>query len=256
MLFLLACITVGAGLGMTIAWVHQRRIGNATIVDAYWTFLVTIAGIVALALGDGDATRRLIVGLMLAMWGLRLGIYLLQRAFSDAAEDGRYADLRAEKGNEFQSFMLKFLWFQAVTIPFFAIPHLITAEVSAGLTIGLGVAIALYAVGWLIQTQADQQLGNFRRDPANAGQVCKVGWWGRCRHPNYFGEWLMSIAFACCALAHPVWWIAALAWLLPIVEGLLLRYMTGVPSVEKRALISEVRLTASINKKFPLLFHA
>eukprot|EP00208_Stichococcus_sp_RCC1054_P001079 CAMPEP_0206145244 /NCGR_PEP_ID=MMETSP1473-20131121/26782_1 /ASSEMBLY_ACC=CAM_ASM_001109 /TAXON_ID=1461547 /ORGANISM="Stichococcus sp, Strain RCC1054" /LENGTH=429 /DNA_ID=CAMNT_0053541383 /DNA_START=201 /DNA_END=1487 /DNA_ORIENTATION=+ len=68
--------------------------------------------------------------------------------------------------------------------------------------------VALKAVGYLIFRGSNSQKDRFRRDPthpANAGlktidtkrgrRLLIDGWWGVSRHINYFGDWLMAVAW-------------------------------------------------------------
>ena len=59
----------------------------------------------------------------------------------------------------------------------------------------------LEIAGWLLwlsslvfEHSADKQKKNFIKKCAEkklSGEVCDVGLWSYCRHPNYFGEWMV-----------------------------------------------------------------
>lgn len=76
-----------------------------------------------------------------------------------------------------------------------------------------GFALALYVIGTAIHFGADWQKHAFRADPANRGRLLERGLWGLCRHPNYFGDTLVYVAFAVLS-ASPFGLIAPLAVLL------------------------------------------
>ena len=61
----------------------------------------------------------------------------------------------------------------------------------------------LWTVGFSGETTADRQLLFFKMNPENAGAVCNRGLWRYSRHPNYFFEWLMWVAYALFASASP-----------------------------------------------------
>ncbi len=65
----------------------------------------------------------------------------------------------------------------------------------------VGVGLWLFAV--VGECVADAQLAAFRRDGANRGQVCQRGLWRYSRHPNYFFEWFVWVAWMVYALASP-----------------------------------------------------
>lgn len=72
-----------------------------------------------------------------------------------------------------------------------------------------GVCIALHVVGYIVFRGANTQKDTFRRDPSDpavaklkimktsAGKSLIIsGYWGICRHPNYVGDWLMTLAWS------------------------------------------------------------
>lgn len=85
------------------------------------------------------------------------------------------------------------------------------------------------------ESVADRQLDRFRRDPANKGRVCRVGLWRVSRHPNYFFEWLLWVAYFTFALASPGGWLTAYC---PALMLYFLFRVTGIPTTEAQALRS------------------
>ena len=86
------------------------------------------------------------------------------------------------------------------------------------------------------ETAADRQLEKFREDPSQRGRTCRAGLWRYSRHPNYFFEWLMWMAYALFAIGSPPW-----GWLTlgcPAVMLYLLFKVTGIPATEAQALRS------------------
>jgi steroid 5-alpha reductase family enzyme len=63
--------------------------------------------------------------------------------------------------------------------------------------------VALWIIAFLGETFADFQLLAFKRDPQKKGEVCNVGLWRYSRHPNYFFEWLIWMAYAVYAIPRP-----------------------------------------------------
>jgi steroid 5-alpha reductase family enzyme len=95
---------------------------------------------------------------------------------------------------------------------------------------------ALWLVALAGEALADRQLAAFKRQAENRGRVCAVGLWRYSRHPNYFFEWLVWVAFLVVALASPWGWVAAIG---PASILYLLLRVTGIPLTEEQALRSK-----------------
>ena len=79
------------------------------------------------------------------------------------------------------------------------------------------------------------QLALFKAQPASKGRVCDFGLWKYSRHPNYFFEWLVWIAYFVFALGSPWAWVGLAS---PLLMLFFLTRMTGIPPAEARALAS------------------
>ncbi len=93
---------------------------------------------------------------------------------------------------------------------------------------------------WLLaltgESLADAQLAAFKRDPTSKGRVCDVGLWHYSRHPNYFFEWLIWVAYFLFALGSPYGWVAVIG---PASMLYLLLRVTGIPLTEQQSLRSK-----------------
>ena len=96
-------------------------------------------------------------------------------------------------------------------------------------------ALAIWVVAFAGELTADRQLLAFKTNPNNKGKTCQAGWWRYSRHPNYFFEWVIWVAYALFATASPWGW---LAWLCPATLLYLLFKVTGIPATEAQALRS------------------
>jgi steroid 5-alpha reductase family enzyme len=221
---------------MVVLWEVQRRRMDASLVDAGWAAGIGVGGVLLLLLGEGDSTRRMIVGAMVGVWSLRLTVHLVRDRLIGKPEDGRYQMLREKWGAQAQPWFFVFFQFQAVLVVFFVLPFVVIAATSMPFGAWydwLGLAVWLVAVSG--ESLADHQLARWRADPANHGRTCRGGLWRYSRHPNYFCEWLLWFAYVALAAASS-WWPVAL--IVPIVLLLLLLMVTGIPYTEKRALAS------------------
>jgi len=96
-----------------------------------------------------------------------------------------------------------------------------------------GALLWLIAIGG--ESLADSQLSAFRNRPENQGKVCDRGLWKYSRHPNYFFEWMIWVAFAVVALGSTGGWLGTLS---PIIMYYLLTQVTGIPPAETQSLKS------------------
>lgn len=228
---------LGLAILMAGLWWWQRIRGDATIVDVGWTFGFGLVAVSGAVFGPGEPARRWLVGLIVAVWSLRLGLHLLNnRILGHAREDGRYQALRAKWGAQAQLRFFVFFQAQAFLAALFAgAPMLAMRRPGpfpswfdwAGLAIGL---IAVIGEGL-----ADRQLAAFRADPANRGRTCRAGLWRYSRHPNYFFEWLHWWAYVLIAAGGPWWGLTLLA---PALMLYFLLNVTGIPATEAQALAS------------------
>ena len=67
--------------------------------------------------------------------------------------------------------------------------------------------------------------------------MCAVGLWRYSRHPNYFFEWLIWVAYAVFAFGSPPLGYAAV--LMPALMLYFLLRVTGIPATERQSLRSK-----------------
>lgn len=89
----------------------------------------------------------------------------------------------------------------------------------------------MWLVGFLFEGIADGQMLNFKLKKENKGKIMKYGLWKYSRHPNYFGESLMWWGIYLIACSIEKGWIAFFS---PLIITLLLRFVSGVPLLEKK----------------------
>jgi steroid 5-alpha reductase family enzyme len=242
MVLLIFSVTALLSLAMMAAWVLQRRLGNAGWVDVVWSFGLGAACIAyALAPEPGIAwpgPRQLLLATLAAAWSLRLGCYLLIRTRRHA-EDARYAQLRRDWAARFEGRLFLFLQIQAAAAALLALSVLAAAANPAGLNFFDLFGLALFGGAVAGAGIADAQLHRFRADPAQRGQICDIGLWRLSRHPNYFFEWLVWLAYPCFALGpdggNGFGWLALLG---PALMYWLLVHVSGIPPLERHMLRS------------------
>lgn len=213
-------------------WALQTRTKDASAVDAAWTFSLGAMGAFAAAGLPGDPGRRALLAAMAVLWSLRLGLHLVVDRVAGKPEDGRYAALRREWGEDAGR---RFFWFyqtQAASVVVLSLSFAAAARRTAPLGALDAAAAALWALSVACEASADRALARFRAEPANRGKTCREGLWAYSRHPNYFFEWLHWVALA--ALAPADW----RAWIAPPAMLYLLLRVTGIPLTEAQAVKS------------------
>lgn len=227
-----------ASLLMIVVWVIAVRIRNAGIVDIAWALGFAPLAILYRAFGDGEPLRQNQITLMVVIWSVRLGVHLWKRVMGHhPEEDGRYRELRSAVAGHKNFFFFWFFQAQALLLAVLSIPCLLSnfdPRIRLGFTDWLGFALWLVAIGG--ESLADRQLAAFKADPANRGKVCAAGLWRYSRHPNYFFEWMVWVAFFLFALPAPWGWITIFA---PALMLFFLLRVTGIPYTEQQSLRSK-----------------
>ena len=218
---------------MLVLWLIHLRTGNAAIVDAGWAGGLALLGLLYAFWGGGYWLRCALIGAMAAIWGLRLAIYLVATRIIGHPEEGRYQEMRRQWKTNIPLKFLLFYEFQALLCVVLAVPFLMAAR-NPDLRISPleWSAVALWTLAMAGEAAADAQLNRFKSDPANKGRTCQVGLWHFSRHPNYFFEWLIWVAFAMFALASPGGFWGLLS---PVLILYFVLRVTGIPATEAQA---------------------
>ncbi len=221
---------------MALVWLIHIPLKNAGIVDIAWAFGLAMMAWLYAMMGDGHGPRRIMLAVIAGLWGLRLAAYLFIRVIGKP-EDSRYRTLRDKwKENILFKFFL-FFEFQAVLNIVLSVPFLmISLNPSPSIHHLEWIGAGLWLIGLAGESLADYQLKRFKSDPANKGKVCQSGLWNYSRHPNYFFEWLIWIAYAVIALPAPYGWIA---WIAPALMLHFLIHVTGIAASEEQAVQSK-----------------
>ena len=217
---------------MICMWLLSLRLRNAAIIDSYWGPGFLVISTIAAWLSPELGARGTLVIALVAVWAIRLGIYLTWRNHG-MGEDYRYAEMRAHHGARFgwvslvTVFGLQGLLMWAISTPLQA--AILTPEPEALTAMDL-LGVSLWIIGFFFETVGDWQLARFKANPANRARVMDQGLWAYTRHPNYFGETMVWWGYACIALAT-----TAGAWTAfgPALMTFLLLKVSGVALLER-----------------------
>lgn len=194
---------------MTSLWIISIIIKNVSIVDIFWGVGFIVVSAIYLYLDQEIQARDILVFVLVAIWGLRLSLYLLYRNYGKP-EDYRYQEFRIKYGAHrywwfsfFQVFLLQGFLITIISLPLLGV-SLYTQSDQLNFMDFLGLGI--WIVGFLFEAIGDYQLTKFKSDPVNYGKVLDSGLWRYTRHPNYFGDATVWWAYALFAMAAGAYW--------------------------------------------------
>ena len=231
---------LGLGLAaalMAAVFLVSLRIRNFSIVDIAWSAIFTPLVLLYTTLGEGYGPRRAVIATMVTLWSLRLGAHLYVRISSlHPEEEGRYVQLRREWGAHLHTRFFLFFQLQGVLAALLSIPFLLASVDRRPALSPFEVAgAALFLLALVGETVADQQLAAFKEDPRSRGRTCRAGLWRYSRHPNYFFEWLVWVAYWLFAWPSPWGWVTNYC---PLLMLFFLFRVTGIPMTEEQAVRS------------------
>jgi len=219
-------------LSMIILWFMYLKSDTATWVDVGWSFNFTLVVLYFMIAYRAYTPAALGLAFMYLLWSLRLSGHLLAR-LNASGEDHRYEALKNSWGSQARIKFLGFFIFQGVLNLVFCLPLFILWSDSGAEFNGLRkIATLLWLVSTWSEGRADRQLERFKRDPKNIGKTCREGFWKFSRHPNYFFEFMIWVAFALYSLTSPMGYLAVLC---PALIILFLFKITGIPANENQA---------------------
>lgn len=248
-LLLIGAALVFAVIEMSLTHGLARRLKNNGIVDVVWSAgfsgIVLVHALLAPHFTNQPLVdlRRTLLLVMVLSWSCRLAGHLWVRVRKHHPhEDVRYAQLRIEWGDQVDRKMFGFFQLQGAIqvvlslpwLPVFLNPNPVRefAQLSAFEL----AAMILWIVALAGESLADRQLAAFRMNPENRGKVCQSGLWNYSRHPNYFFEWLVWVAFALYACGSPLGWLGFIA---PALMWHFLVNVTGIPMTEELSVRSK-----------------
>ncbi|MFY0652246.1 MAG: DUF1295 domain-containing protein [Cyclobacteriaceae bacterium] len=234
-------------LFLTVLWIVSVYLKNASIIDPFWGTGFIILMTYYLNSTENFSERSIMVSILLAIWGLRLSVFLLIRNRGHG-EDFRYKQFRREYGPDrywwisfFQVFLLQGVLMSIVALPMLAITM---GDGDQGLTLLDFAAGLIWSIGMTFEAGGDYQLALFKKNNTDKDKVLNTGLWKYTRHPNYFGDAL-------------VWWSYGLFGLIsgsylcllgPLLMTLLLIKVSGVSLLEKTLKSSKPKYQEYIEK--------
>lgn len=183
----------------TLFFIVATIIKNNSIVDIGWGFGFVLVTWISFFMYFELTVTKIIVNLMVSLWGLRLFYHILRRNLFEK-EDFRYANWRKSWGKWvvprafLQVFMLQgiFQFMIGSATYYLNINNLDFQYVSL-------IGVLIWIIGYYFQVFGDKQLKEHIKNKNNRGKLLDSGLWKVTRHPNYFGEatmWWGILLFA------------------------------------------------------------
>lgn len=206
------------------------RLQSDKLTDASYALSFIIL-IVFAALMSGFSWYVLVGALLICVWALRIGIFLVYRVIK-TGKDARFDAFRSS----FFRFM-RFWLLQAVTAWVLLIPLFFAfrSELTTNIPFISIVGAVTLLIGVGIEAVADSQKWQFSQVKSNKGKWIGTGIWRYSRHPNYFGEilvWVGVFLYSLPVLSTVEIFVALVS---PLLITSLLLFVTGIPLLEKSA---------------------
>ncbi len=217
---------------VTILWIWSVYLKDVSIVDIFWGLGFVILNIFYV-FNSGDLnSRKILLLVLVSVWGLRLSIYLAYRNIGKG-EDFRYQEFRRKFGPKrywwfsyFQAFLLQGALMILISSTLLGMSF---SSQPTNLSTLDYVGIAIWLIGFTFEAGGDYQLMRFKKNSMNKGNVLTTGFWKYTRHPNYFGDAAVWWSYAVfCISAGAYWQVIG-----SIVMTLLIINISGVALLEK-----------------------
>tara|TARA_Y100001970_G_scaffold38728_1_gene47703 strand:+ start:2056 stop:2937 length:882 start_codon:yes stop_codon:yes gene_type:complete len=197
---------------------------------SYLSLLATASYLTMLSSNGHLQTRSIIAIILVALWALRLGLFLFIRVLK-VGEDRRFREVK-------QNFSKFLVWWSVSALWVFLTSAnaltMIINNVSHSGDLYLYLGLLIWLVGFSFEVIADEQKRRFKSDVDNKDSFIRTGLWSISRHPNYFGEILLWIGMAVIAFPTLEGW-QYVTLISPFFIYVLLTRVSGVNLLEQRA---------------------
>ncbi len=214
-------------------FLYAKSISKHDLLDMLWGVAFIVPSLFSLIVSWRFSIPTIIMTLLVCLWGLRLSYHIMKRN-KNMVEDFRYQKYREEyKGKHFDLY-----FFFKMYVLQFVLSVLISFQVVYTNTKGLedftyltALGIVIWVIGYYFESVGDRQLKEFKAKPENKGKLMTTGLWKYTRHPNYFGEATMWWGIYIVAISNFEHYFLVFS---PLVISILVRYVSGVPLLEKK----------------------
>ena len=194
---------------VTILWIWSVYLKDVSIVDIFWGLGFVILNIFYV-FNSGDLnSRKILLLVLVSVWGLRLSIYLAYRNIGKG-EDFRYQEFRRKFGPKrywwlsyFQAFLLQGALMILISITLLGMSF--TSQLKTLSTLDY-IGIGIWLIGFVFEAGGDYQLMRFKKNTNNKGTLLITGFWKYTRHPNYFGDAAVWWSYGIFSISAGAYW--------------------------------------------------
>ena len=199
------------------------------VTDLSYSLSFAVLAIVLPLLGAHEPVQ-LVASLLVLVWAVRLGGYLLGRILRMKV-DHRFDEMRDDPLRFARFWLLQAISVAAIMLP---VSYLVAQDAAPGFGLWSAAGASIWLVGLVIEAAADAQKSAFKGKSENRERFIESGLWRYSRHPNYFGEIL--VWWGLFVFAVPFLHGAAFAVVIgPVFITLLLLFVSGIPLLERSA---------------------
>ena len=217
---------------ITILWIWSVYLKDVSILDIFWGLGFVILNMFYV-FNSGDLnSRKILLLVLVSVWGLRLSIYLAYRNIGKG-EDFRYQEFRRKFGPKrywwfsyFQAFLLQGALMILISITLLGMNF--SSQPTTLSTLDY-IGIGIWLIGFIFEAGGDYQLMRFKKNTNNKGSVLTTGFWKYTRHPNYFGDAAVWWSYAIFSISAGAYWQVIGS----ILMTLLIINISGVTLLEK-----------------------
>lgn len=219
-------------IAISLLYIIAQKMHNNGIVDIFWGPGIFLAALSATLTAPAVPPLAWTLLTGIALWAFRLAWHIGLRN-RGKKEDWRYQAMRKNWKHPKTEAYFKIFMLQGLLMLLMATPAFIALQNLPWPSLFILIPAALiYLTGLIIETVADYQLKKFIQHTKSPHNVfCTTGLWGWSRHPNYVGEVMVWWGVTLSVITLPYGWMALLT---AVMITLLIRYVSGVPYLEKK----------------------
>lgn len=159
-------------------WLVATLLQSEYFYDLLGSISYLSLAIGSLAYGGTYFSRQIVMTTLVSVWCCRLGSFLFFRVIKTGG-DSRFHEIKSNPLRFLVAWLIQSVWVWVCSLPLLLLNSDNNNPDWFGWSDGLG--IALWLIGFLVESIADFQKFDFKMNPANRGKFVNVGLWKYAR---------------------------------------------------------------------------